>query len=192
VLHLLLIRHGATRWNEARLLQGRADPGLSKRGRAEVQAWRLPPGWRDASWYASPLRRARETAELLSEGPVAIDPRLIEMDWGAFERRRLADLRADDPLGLAENEARGLDFRPPGGESPREVAARLQEFIAALPGPAVAVTHKGVIRAALALATGWDMRRLPPVRPRRDQALHLMRDEAGRLALAGPPVSLVE
>jgi broad specificity phosphatase PhoE len=192
MLHLLLIRHGATPWNEARLLQGRADPGLSADGRAEVGRWRLPPGWLGAAWYASPLRRARETAELLGAGPVAVDARLIEMDWGAFERRRLADLRADDPLGMAGNEAKGLDFRPPGGESPREVAARVAAFVAALEGPAVAVTHKGVIRAALALATGWDMRRPPPVRTRRDHALHLVRDDAGRLTLAGPPLSLVE
>jgi probable phosphoglycerate mutase len=66
---------------------------------------------------------------------------------------------------MAEREATGLDFKPPGGESPRDVQARLQPLlaeIAAAGRPVGAVTHKGVIRAMLALATGWDMRGAAP------------------------------
>jgi broad specificity phosphatase PhoE len=193
VSRLLLIRHGATAWNEARRLQGRADPGLSPRGRAEVLSWRLPEAWNGARWLSSPLRRARATAALLTAAPVGIDERLIEMDWGAIEGRRLADLRAEDPAGMAANEARGLDFRPPGGESPREVAERVRGLAAALagePGPVVAITHKGVVRAALALATGWTMLDKPPVRLAPAQALALLCHPDGGLELAGPPVEL--
>jgi broad specificity phosphatase PhoE len=193
VTRLLLIRHGPTEWNEARRLQGRADPGLSPRGRAEVLSWRLPDAWNGARWLSSPLRRARETAALLTTAPVGIDERLIEMDWGAIEGRRLADLRAEDPAGMAANEARGLDFRPPGGESPREVAERVRGLAAALagePGPVVAITHKGVVRAALALATGWTMLEKPPVRLAAAHALALHCHMDGRIELAGPPVEL--
>ncbi len=62
---------------------------------------------------------------------------------------------------LAANEARGLDFRPPNGESPREVQVRIDPLlqeIAAAGRPTIAVTHRGVIRAVYARATGWDMK----------------------------------
>ena len=193
MMRLLLIRHGLTAWNESGLIQGRADPGVSARGRAEVAAWRLPEAWADARWLTSPLRRAKETAALLTDRPVVVDPRLIEMDWGAWEGRRGADLRAVAPDELAGNEALGLDLRPPSGESPREVCGRLQGLAAELAidaTPVVAVCHKGVIRAALALATGWDMRTAPPLRLRRDEALALVCEPGGRLRLAPPPLPL--
>ena len=63
---------------------------------------------------------------------------------------------------MAENEARGLDFRPPGGESPRDVQARLRPLLARLDGRTIFVTHKGVLRALYALATGWTMTGKPP------------------------------
>jgi broad specificity phosphatase PhoE len=190
---LLLIRHGLTAWNESGRIQGRADLGLSARGRAEIAAWRLPAAWADARWLTSPLRRAKETAALLTDHPVVVESRLIEMDWGAWEGRRAADLRAEAPDDVAGNEARGLDLRPPAGESPREVCERLQTLCADLAidaAPVVAVCHKGVIRAALALATGWDMRTAPPLRLRRDQALALVCEPGGRLRLEPPPLPL--
>jgi broad specificity phosphatase PhoE len=191
---LLLIRHGATAWNAAGRLQGRADIGLSAAGRAAVARWRLPPGWDEARWLVSPLRRARETAALLGAPTALVEPRLIEMDWGVWEGRSAAELRATAAAELAAQEARGLDLRPPGGESPREVAARVSQLAAELaadPTPVVAVCHKGVIRAALALTTGWDLRTRPPLRLRRDEALALACLPDGRLQLAPPPLPLV-
>jgi probable phosphoglycerate mutase len=82
---------------------------------------------------------------------------LIEMAWGDWEGRRLPDLRAELGEAMAENEARGLDFRPPRGESPRDVQERLRPVLKKLSGPAIFVTHKGVLRALYALATGWSM-----------------------------------
>jgi broad specificity phosphatase PhoE len=166
-------------------MQGRADLPLSPAGRAQVQRWRLPAAWAEARWLSSPLRRATETAALLTDGPVGIEPRLIEMDWGAWEGRTLADLRAEAPAAMAANEARGLDFRPDGGESPREVCTLLEALIAGLAAEpdVVFVTHKGVIRASLSLATGWDMTARPPLRLADDTALVLHADASGRLAL---------
>ena len=118
-----------------------------------------------------------------------IDDRLIEMNWGRFEGRRLFEVRAEAPATMATNEARGLDFRPPGGESPREVCARVQTLLAELaadPRPAVAVCHKGVIRAALVLATGWDVQSKPPLRLSRDLACVLSCHRDGRVELGAP------
>src|SRR5262249_7517837 len=112
-------------------------------------------------------RRAFETAERLGISDVAIEPRLTEMDWGAWEGQTLADLRRNVGPAMTENEAAGLDFRPLGGESPRDVQARLKPLLTKIAGagrPTAAITHKGVIRAVYALAADWDMRGKPPHR----------------------------
>ncbi len=172
---LVLIRHGATDFNDQGRMQGRCDEPLNETGRAAVKRWRVPPEFFDSDWLTSPLIRARETARLLGGvGPV-IEPRIIEMDWGRWEGRRLKALRAKLGEAMAENEARGLDFRPEGGESPRDVQARVAPWLAAVGKrgrPCLAVTHKGVIRAILALASGWDMTGKPPAKLRR-AAAHL-------------------
>jgi probable phosphoglycerate mutase len=69
--------------------------------------------------------------------------------------------------------------------------AGLVADLAADPTPVVAVCHKGVIRAALALATGWAMDARPPLRLRRDLALALVCLPGGGLQLAPPPLPLV-
>ena len=162
---LVLIRHGATQWNLDGRIQGHADPPLAPEGRAAVSAWRLPLGLTGAEagewiWLTSPLARARETATLLSDRAAEVSPLLIEMDWGEWEGRRLAELRAEGGAAMVAAEAQGLDFQPPGGESPRQVQTRLRPLLARLAArgrPGVAVTHKGVIRALYAQARGWDM-----------------------------------
>lgn len=190
-IHLAVLRHGPTAASADKRLQGRRDEPLSAAGRAAVLAWRLPPDLTapEVPWAASPLARARETARLLRPAPPArVEPALIEMDWGAWEGARLADLRQTLGGAMAEAEARGLDLRPPGGESPRDVQARLRPWLTSVAAdrsspPLVAVTHKGVIRALLALATGWDMTDDPPVTPR-DACLHRFRlDRDGRLSV---------
>ena len=122
-------------------------------------AWRLPPELRGFRWLASPLTRCTETAALLGL-ETETEPRLIEMDWGRWEGRTLAELRADPDQEMTALEARGLDLQPPAGESPRAVQRRLAPLlaeIAAMGVPTGGITHKGVIRALLALATGWTM-----------------------------------
>ncbi len=170
---LVLIRHGPTDFNDQGRMQGRSDEPLNEAGRAAVAGWQVPPEFADADWVTSPLIRARETARLLGAPQAVIEPRIIEMDWGGWEGRRLDDLRAEQGAAMAENEARGLGFRPAGGESPRDVQARITPWLAEVgePGrPTLAVTHKGVIRAIIALATGWDMTGKPPAKLRREAA----------------------
>ena len=114
------------------------------------------------------------------------------MDYGAWEGLTLAAARAGDP-NAAVNEARGLDFMPPGGESPRLVQARLAGLEARLVAEhrdTAAVTHKGVIRAALALATGWDMTGKPPHRLDWAAAHLFLLDAAGHWSLVRPDIPL--
>jgi broad specificity phosphatase PhoE len=182
MIALALLRHGATAWNEERRIQGTTDLALSAAGRAAVARWRLPAEWPGRRWVTSPLARARETVAILAERhgvmrAVAIEPRLAEMSHGAWEGRRLAELRAELGAAMAANEARGLDYRAPGGESPRELQRRLRPWlleVAAGGEPVLAITHKGVVRALYAAATGWDMTAKPRDRLA-DAALHCFR-----------------
>lgn len=190
-MKLALLRHAPTRWNEAGRIQGLSDIRLSRAGRAAVRAWRLPDrlyGWRRLS---SPLVRALETAALAGLGDPEIDPRLREMDWGDWEGKTLDGLRHVDPPAMATNEAAGLDFRPADGESPREVRDRFLDLVrdlAADDRDTVAVTHRGVMRAALSAATGWDFTGAPPVRMPRYGLLMLTVDDHAILSPDDPPV----
>jgi probable phosphoglycerate mutase len=116
---------------------------------------------------SSPLERCVETAALLGFREVACDHRLAEMHWGEWEGRRLEELRAEYAEGMRANEERGLDFTPPGGESPRRVLERVSGWLAetaVLGEPTLAIAHRGVIRAILCAASGWDMRGRPPLK----------------------------
>ena len=161
-----VLRHAATEWNAQRRLQGLTDTCLSDEGEAEARCWCLPPpadGWRRIS---SPLQRARRTAELLQPAaPVTIDSALREMSFGTWEGHTIAELRVIVGQRFLDAERRGLDFQPPGGESPRAVMVRLGRWaarVAEVGVPIVAISHKAAIRALLALATGWDMMGRPP------------------------------
>lgn len=186
MIPLCLVRHGLTAWNAEGRIQGRTDIPLAPEGRRQVLTWRLPAGFVAARCLSSPLRRTLETARLMGFAEPAIDGRLIEMAWGPFEGRRLAELREEHGPAFAAAEGRGLDFRPPGGESPRMVMERLAALLRALaqeaPCPAVLVTHKGVMRAAMVLATGWPMLDKPPFALRHGTALLATLDEAGGLS----------
>lgn len=164
---LALIRHAPTTWNAEGRLQGRRDTPLSAAGEAALATWATPMALAGFDWVASPLQRCTITARALAGRTPPTDPRLIEMDWGAWEGRTRRELSESLGSDFRENETRGLDFLPPGGESPRMVQARLSPFLAdvAKAGkPTVAVTHRGVIRAAIALAAGWDFMGKPPVK----------------------------
>jgi broad specificity phosphatase PhoE len=162
---LALIRHGITDWNLEKRIQGRIDQPLSESGRRQMQMLNLPPEYHDDHFYCSPLKRALETAELLGLD-YRIEPALIEMHWGDWEGEVLKPLRRQLGDEMRENEQRGLDFCPPGGESPRQVQARLQPWLCELAvsgEQTTAVVHKGIIRCLYALACNWDMRGESPV-----------------------------
>jgi probable phosphoglycerate mutase len=159
---LALLRHADTAWSVEGRIQGAADvpllPDASVCLGKQLQEMKI---------VTSPLRRCVQTAALLGAPHAEREPRIAEMRWGEWEGRKLAELREELGAALRENEARGWDFRPQGGESPREVLERVRPWLAevAARGRAtLAVTHRGVIRAVLADALGWDLLGKPPVR----------------------------
>ncbi len=165
---LALLRHGPTAWNDDGRMQGHQDIPLTAIARRTLGALRPPPALDGFAWVTSPLERARETARLIVPDVVpAIEPALIEGSWGEWEGVALHALRLRHGDGFTAMERQGLDFLPPGGESPRMVQQRLVPWLASIGAagrPTAAVTHKGVIRAVLGLATGWDFLGKPPAR----------------------------
>ena len=166
---LALIRHGPTVWNGEGRLQGQTDIPLSDEGRATVATWRIPSAFFGYDMIVSPLQRCIETAEMLrrtmpSPPEPHLEPRIKETSWGEWEGRILGELRKSEGEGMAVNEGRGVDFRPPGGESPRDVQERVRPVLAEIGAagrPTIAVLHRGVMRAVYSIATGWDMREKP-------------------------------
>jgi broad specificity phosphatase PhoE len=162
---ILLARHGQTGDNADGRILGRRDPPLTAVGLA--QARQLAGGLRDeglAAVWTSPLRRARETAEIAGAAvglaPAVLDD-LVESARGRWEGRRIAELAEEEPEAFAAFVAGDPGFAFPGGESLREQArrtARALEVVAAGPLPALVVAHAGTVRAALAL---WG-RDVPP------------------------------
>ena len=155
---LTLIRHGLTEWNVEGRFQGQSDLPLSDEGAnqarrlAERMARMDPPD----RIVTSPLRRAVDAAGIaLAAQPVTIDPRLMELHFGTFEGRTLAENLAEDAW---EAWARDPYLQPaPGGESYRDLRERAVAWYRELPRDAahvVAVTHSGTIQMLLAHVLG--------------------------------------
>jgi alpha-ribazole phosphatase len=109
---------------------------------------------RPAPVFSSPLQRCATLARLLS-ADVTFDANLAEMDFGSWEGR------AWDGIPRAEIDAWAADllhYRPGGGETVLEVAARVDSALDAIrrhgAGTAIVVCHAGTIRLITALATG--------------------------------------
>jgi probable phosphoglycerate mutase len=192
---IALIRHFPTDWNAERRLQGQTDRPLTDAARAELQALALPPNWQDAAIVASPLSRASETATILARGArIRIEPRLVELSWGAWEGRTATDLLADPASGFRPTGEMGWTDRPPGGESPADAWGRVQPFLARLATagePAILVCHKALMRVILGVAWNWRHPDggVPEIKRRRLYPMTLRPD--GRPGEPGEPVRLV-
>ena len=86
---IYLIRHGQTDYNRQFRLQGRSDIPLNRLGLAQARAaHEALRGVHFDAVYASPLRRAVDTACIVSGWPeekIELDPRLIEIGFGIWE-----------------------------------------------------------------------------------------------------------
>jgi broad specificity phosphatase PhoE len=154
---LILVRHGRTATNAEGRLLGHADPPLDGVGRAQARAVaaELAPLIGDARVVSSPLGRTRETAEIICRGPVEIDERWIELDYGAFDGRPLLDIEAETWATWRADP----DFAPERGESLRALSERVETACAALIVDAaerdvVVVTHVSPLKAAVVWALG--------------------------------------
>jgi alpha-ribazole phosphatase len=143
------------------LCYGRSDVPLADTFPEDGRIVRERLPWVPAEVWTSPAFRCRALAERLGAARVRIDPRLQELDFGAWEGRRWEDFRGP------ACEAWALDpwnLRPPGGETAAELWARVgevrSELIGGNPDRIALITHAGVIRAWRGHATGRPMSEL--------------------------------
>ncbi|WP_406647786.1 histidine phosphatase family protein [Aliisedimentitalea scapharcae] len=169
MIRLALLRHGHTDWNRAGRIQGRSDIPLDASARTELATQMLPPPWDQADIWASPLKRAVETAKLVSGRAPRTDPALIEMNWGKWEGQHGKELIATPDSGYRHIEHWGWNFCPPDGESPAQIRDRLQPWVAGLRRDTVAVCHIGIMRVLLAQAHGWNFEGPAPFRIKRNR-----------------------
>jgi len=153
VRRLLLVRHAATAATRAAAFP--ADEPLDERGRtAAVQLAAALPSRRQA--LSSPALRCRQTAAAAGIEAPALEPDLVECDFGAWAGRPFAEVHAAEPEAAAAWMT-DPDARPHGGESLTTFSQRVGSWLdaqAAHDGCAVAITHGGVVKAALVRALG--------------------------------------
>jgi broad specificity phosphatase PhoE len=141
----LLVRHGETEWSRDGRHTGHSDPCLLPEGEAQARALAARmASYRAATVLTSPLRRARDTAELAGLGRQAVvDPDLYEWDYGAYDGLTTAEIWDVRP---------GWDLftdGAPEGEEVADVRRRVDRVVARIrsaPGDVVIVAHAHVLR----------------------------------------------
>lgn len=162
---LYYVRHGLTDWNQQGRLQGRRDIALNKQGRTQAQRCgeilrdlfaregRAPA---DYGYVSSPLLRARTTMSILrtalalAPDDYQLDARLAEISFGDWEGLTYKDVLKREANVVEQRERNKWLFRPPGGETYEEVAARVGAWYASLDKDTVVTAHGGTARALIA------------------------------------------
>ncbi|MFL5817431.1 MAG: histidine phosphatase family protein [Conexibacter sp.] len=152
---LWLARHGETEWSLSGRHTGRTDVPLTARG--EQQAAALGDRLRGVGFalvLASPLKRARRTAELAGFGDaLEFDSDLVEVDYGEYEGLTTAEIHRSRPDWDLWRDG------CPGGETIAEAAARAERVIArvrAVDGPALLIGHGHLTRTLASRALTLD------------------------------------
>ena len=162
---LLLLRHGETPLTPQRRFSGTGsgDPGLSGTGRRQAEQSARSAVLRSAGIaqvVTSPLRRCRETADVLAAAlslSVHVEDDLREMDFGDWEGLTYAEVEQQHPADLAAWK-RSADVAPTGSSETfcdllHRVAGVAQRVTSSHPGTAVlAVTHVTPVKALVAQA----------------------------------------
>ena len=159
---LTLVRHGQTAANAQNLLQGHINHPLDEVGLAQVSLLggalqKIAPVSRVV---ASPLQRAQQTAQAITQGlsqhiEVETDPRWIELNYGDFDGQPVSSVSPEQWATWRTDE----HFRPPHGETLAELSVRVHNAIDALLADSVSahivvVSHVSPIKAAVAWALG--------------------------------------
>lgn len=151
-----LARHGQTAYNLERRFQGQMPVPLDRTGIAQAHDLAERASLIDfAALWSSPLRRARETAEIVAERiglPILEDARLMETDAGSWTDRTFAEIQRQTPTLFDGFIGGHPSFAFPGGESFAQQGVRVAAAIADIEQgrlPALVVCHGVVIRIAL-------------------------------------------
>jgi len=165
-LLLYLLRHGETDWNVEQRIQGVSDTALNGVGVAQAEALaRAMRGRPIARVYASPLSRARRTAEIVARAlgvPLAEEAGIAELNQGELEGTAFRQLHETHPGFMALWRSRPARARMPGGETLAELQERawaaMERFLEAHRGETIAaVSHNLAIISILCRVLGVEL-----------------------------------
>ena len=177
---LIVLRHGETAWSRDLRHTGRTDVPLTAAGEAAAAA--LAPALaarKVRAAFTSPARRAVRTAALAGLADATTDPDLQEWDYGGYEGRTTADIRAERPGWYLWRDGVVPGDAAHPGETIAQVAARADAVLARVTplladGDVALVSHGHLLRV---LTARW--LRLPPADGR------LFRLDTGTLSTLG-------
>jgi probable phosphoglycerate mutase len=163
------VRHGETAWNVDTRIQGQIDIDLNPRGQWQAQQLGAALATSGLTHiYSSDLARAHNTAKAIATHAgiapqaVGLHEGLRERAFGVFEGRTHAEIEALWPQDALRWRERLPDWAPRGGESPRQLRARVADTVAHIaqqhPGAHIAlVAHGGVLDMLYRIATGQEV-----------------------------------
>ena len=163
-MKLYLARHGETEWNLLRMLQGSSDVPLNETGLEQAQALRKKIRKLDFDLcYASPLSRARQTAEIAVDNKceIILDELLVERDFGKLEGANPENLFLGSDWHTLK-EAGSLAPDENGVESIHHLMLRAQKFLEKVlaeneeESKILIVAHNGILRALHWQIVGFD------------------------------------
>jgi broad specificity phosphatase PhoE len=157
---LLVIRHGQTEWSKSGQHTSVTDLPLLPEGEEQARNLRKSlAGRRFAEVWVSPRQRALHTAELAGLTPTRVEEDLVEVDYGGYEGRTTAEIRAalGRPWTLWED---GTVPGPSPGETMAAVAARVDRVLAKVKerladGDVALLAHGHVLRVLTARWLGF-------------------------------------
>ncbi|CCN46665.1 putative Phosphoglycerate mutase [Vibrio nigripulchritudo MADA3029] len=113
---LILIRHGETEWNRAKIMQGWLDSKLTAKGRDQVRSaavkLRSLQCQSPIAIYTSDLGRAMASARIIANqinGYLVVDKRLRERNYGEFQGKLIGDLPPSSFHQAIESDCQYLD-----------------------------------------------------------------------------------
>ena len=149
---VVLVRHGETAWTLSGQHTGHSDIALTEAGCVSAKALNATlKNFSFAAVFTSPLKRARQTAELAGYAAIATHfPDLSEWDYGAYEGRTTAAIRAERP------DWQLFEHGCPNGESPDAISGRADHVVAriqrvhAASGNVLIFAHSDILRVLIA------------------------------------------
>mgnify|MGYP000859427870 FL=1 len=153
---LYLVRHGESEENIQKRYTGITDVDLSCRGRMQAKtAGKRLTLEKISGVYSSPLKRTRETAEIIcretnfDESKIIIKDCLIEVNFGLFENMTWNEIESGYKEESEKWISNGNKYKFPQGESYGDIIIRIAQFIDDVPDNSLIVTHFGVIQSIL-------------------------------------------
>jgi len=188
---LVLVRHGEIAANAARIWHGSTDSELTELGRVQASRTALHLAERrplPVALYTSPLARTRATAARIAEElglEARVEPALAEYGIGELEGESYADLARVHRF--FERIAGDAEFAPRGGESSRQVIARVSGALRR-----IAVAHRGseVVVVSHGAALGFALGALIDGDANQWQRYHLANCAVSELVLEPAPLLL--